>query len=594
MRSPYAWVMLASLPPLLLPTPRALKLTGGAVSVRINPDVIGSIDTGGVAGASLGADGYRLTISRDAPHVRLLVHSEAGLRHGRATLRQLTRQYGSNLPCLDIHDAPAFPTRGVMLDVSRDKVPTMATLDDAARSFADLKLNHLQLYTEHTFAYAGHDEVWLDCSPVTPDEARNLDRSCRKLGITLAPNQNCFGHLHKWLKLHRYAHLAETQGDWVFMEWPRSGPFSLCPSEPGSIALVRDMLQQLCPCFDAPMVNIGCDETFDIGQGRSRDAAAARGKASVYFDFVDQIAAEARTLGKRPMMWADIALSHPELLGRFPSDAIGLAWGYEPDSDFVEWCNLLGQHGIEPWVCPGTSSWRSITGRTRERRQNLANAGRAAAHGATGYLVTDWGDMGHHQHWPIALNSIAHAAQAAWNPGVPADLRAVSLHVFGDESLELAGWLDRLGDVDVHLRLVGGGASLDAPKPIRNATAMFRDLHRADPLPNPIPSTIEMWEHAAANLLECESSVPASLDRESLLGREVAHTLLTARLAVEHALATRRGCSTALRDWIVDLSRHVLADHETLWLERNRVGGLSRSAAHYQRLVLRMMQLGDG
>lgn len=495
---------------------------------------------------------------------------------------------------MEIEDSPAFATRGVMLDVSRDKVPTMAMLEEAAQAFAALKLNHLQLYTEHTFAYAGHDEVWLDCSPVTPDEARELDASCKKIGITLAPNQNCFGHLHKWLKLHRYAHLAETQGDWVFMEWPRFGPFSLCPSEPGSIELVRDMLTQLCPCFDAPMVNIGCDETFDVGQGRSYEAAQKRGKAAVYFDFVEQIAGIARALGKRPMMWADIALSHPEMLDRFPKDAIGLAWGYEPDSDFVEWCELLGGQGIEPWVCPGTSSWRSITGRTTERRANIDNAGKAAKHGATGYLVTDWGDMGHHQHWPIALNAIAHAAQAAWNPNVAADPRAVSLHVFGDESLELGQWLDTLGDVDLHLRAIGGGASLEDPKPIRNATAMFRDLHRADPLPSPIPSTIEMWEHAAANLLTCESTVPTTLERESLVGQEIAHTLATARLALEHALATRRACSPALRDWMVDLSRHVHSEHEKLWLSRNRVGGLSRSASHYQRLVSRMRQLGRG
>jgi len=524
--------------------------------------------------------------------VRLLVQTEAGLRHGRETLRQLIRQYGTNLPCLEIHDAPAFATRGVMLDVSREKVPTMETLREAATAFAALKLNHLQLYTEHAFAYAGHEEVWLDCSPITPVEARDYGSFCKKLGIALAPNQNCFGHLHKWLKLHRYAHLAETHGDWVFMEWPRSGPFSLCPSDPGSIGLVRDMLSQLCPCFEAGMVNIGCDETFDIGQGRSRDAVEKQGRAAVYFEFVERIAAVARELGKRPMMWADIALSHPEMLDRFPKDAIGLAWGYEPDSDFAHWCDLLSEQGIESWVCPGTSSWRSITGRTSERRANISHASAAIKHGASGYLVTDWGDMGHHQHWPIALNAVAHAAQAAWNPDAALDPRAVSLHVFNDESLELAGWLDTLGDVDAHLRAVGGGTSLEDAKPIRNASALFRDLHRADPLPNPIPSTIEMWEQAASNLLACESSVPATLKRDSLIGEEVAQTLATARLAVEHALVSRRGCSVPLRDWIVDLARHVEKEHNHLWLMRNRPGGLSRSASHYSRLVDRMMLLG--
>src|SRR5262249_14644528 len=160
--------------------------------------------------------------------------------------------------------------------------------------------NHLQLYTEHTFAYEGHDEVWADFSPVTPAEARELDEYSGKRGVRLAANQNCFGHLHRWLRLQKYAHLAETHGDWVFMEWPRSGPFSLCPIEPGSIELVRDMLGQLLPCFTTPLVNIGCDETFDVGQGRSREAVAARGpggSAAVYFDFVREVARIAHSHG---------------------------------------------------------------------------------------------------------------------------------------------------------------------------------------------------------------------------------------------------------------------------------------------------------
>jgi len=51
--------------------------------------------------------------------------------------------------------------RGAMLDISRDKVPTMATLYGLVDLLADPTVNHLQLYTEHTFAYARHREVWV-------------------------------------------------------------------------------------------------------------------------------------------------------------------------------------------------------------------------------------------------------------------------------------------------------------------------------------------------------------------------------------------------------------------------------------------------
>ncbi|MFN9976234.1 MAG: family 20 glycosylhydrolase, partial [Phycisphaerae bacterium] len=243
----------------------------------------------------------------------------AGLRHGAATLGQILRQYGSTMPAMQIGDEPVLANRGVMLDISRDRVPTMEHLREIVNTLAVLKCNHLQLYTEHTFAYAGHEEVWRDASPMTGEEYRTLDGWCRELGITLVANQNCFGHLAAWLKKPRYMSMAEIDSlekVWKFMEWPRPGPFSLCPTDPRSIELVRDMLGQLLPHFSSKQVNINCDETFDVGQGRSEQLVRERGGAPVYFDFVDQVLACVKEHGFKPMFWADIALSHPEQIGR--------------------------------------------------------------------------------------------------------------------------------------------------------------------------------------------------------------------------------------------------------------------------------------
>ncbi|MBA3938900.1 MAG: family 20 glycosylhydrolase, partial [Planctomycetes bacterium] len=302
-----------------------------------------------------GSEAYRLRI--DTRRIHLAAHGEAGMRQGLHTLVQLITQYGRRLPCLLIEDAPVFAVRGVMLDVSRDRVPTMAHLLETVDQLAGWKINHLQLYTEHTFAYAGHEEVWREASPLTADEMRTLDAHCRAHGIELAANQNCFGHLASWLKHPRYAPLGEIAPD---AEWDfnglvmRRGPFSLCPGDPRALALVEDLLGQLLPTVAGPLVNIGCDETFDLGQGRSKDEVARRGRAAVYLEFVRAICAVVRRHGKRPMFWADIALEHPEALAELPADLIGLAWGYEPDAPFARWCQQLRAAGREVWVCPGT------------------------------------------------------------------------------------------------------------------------------------------------------------------------------------------------------------------------------------------------
>ena len=94
---------------------------------------------------------------------------------------------------LQIDDKPDFANRGVMLDISRDKVPTMETLYKQIDILAECKINQIQLYTEHTFAYDNHKVVWQNASPMTPEQILDLDQYCRDRHIELVPNQNSFG-----------------------------------------------------------------------------------------------------------------------------------------------------------------------------------------------------------------------------------------------------------------------------------------------------------------------------------------------------------------------------------------------------------------
>ena len=74
--------------------------------------------------------------------------------------------------------------------------------------------------------------------------------------------------------------------------------------------------------------------------------------------------------------------------------------------------DVLGRY----YVCPGTSSWNSIMGRTENALLNIFRACESAvAHGAEGMLVTDWGDNGHLQTLPVSYTGILAAADFSWN-----------------------------------------------------------------------------------------------------------------------------------------------------------------------------------
>jgi len=96
-----------------------------------------------------------------------------------------------------------------MLDVSRCKVPTMDTLYSLIDLLAQLRINELQLYIEHTFAFEKHDAVWKDSSPFSGREIQLIDQYCKDRFIELVPNLNSFGHFERWLRHDQYKHLAE-------------------------------------------------------------------------------------------------------------------------------------------------------------------------------------------------------------------------------------------------------------------------------------------------------------------------------------------------------------------------------------------------
>ena len=323
-------------------------------------------------------------------------------------------------PCV-LEDAPAFARRGFMLDISRDRVPTMDWTKWLVERLAKLRYNELQLYTEHTFAYAAHRAVWEHASPFTAEEIRELDDFCRARHIELVPNQNTFGHMERWLKHGSYRPLAECPDGFAH---PESGehypPMTLHPDE-ASLSLVAGLLDELLPCFRSGRVNVGGDEPWELGLGRSRERARVEGKHRAYLDYMKRVFALAEAHGRAPQFWADIVLEKPELVAELPGNAIPAIWGYESDHPFDTQCAEVARAGFAGRfsVVPGTSTWNSFAGRLDNAARNIeaaATAGRA--HGADGLLLTAWGDLGHHAPYATLYPPLILGAQHAW--GTPA------------------------------------------------------------------------------------------------------------------------------------------------------------------------------
>lgn len=511
--------------------------------------------------------------------ISLEAADEAGMFYGLQTLKQILKEYGAFIPGFTISDEPDFPNRGVMLDVSRCKVPKMETLYGLIDWFASMKMNQVQLYMEHTFAFSAHEKIWYDASPFSAEEIIMLDAYCAERFVELVPNFNSFGHFERWLRHDEYKHLAECPDGFENPWGGRSGYGTTLKPDKESLKLLDLLYAEFLPNFSSKQFNVGCDETWELGKGWSKKLCEKKGNTRVYLDFLLKIDELTRKHGRRMMFWGDIILHNPELIKELPKDIVALNWGYEATHPYNKQAKSFAEAGVPFYVCPGTSSWNSLTGRTNNCLQNLKNASKnGSKFGAEGYLNTDWGDGGHHQYQPLSYIGYAGGAAASWNgkSNLECDVPAyLNREVFKDKTGETGNILYEMGNTYELLE-----------HKIENNT-IFNRLLFSNEVEKKLENVSKRELKASLNRLEELSSriskaAPTANDA-ALLKAELMNNIKMAMLGIKKGIAflEKDGNLSSLRD---ELDR-VVSQHEDLWLSRNRRGGLRESSDRLRNVL---------
>ena len=246
---------------MIWPPPQRVELSDHLVTAAaVAPTVVGDCD--------LPAEGYRITL-RDSD-VFVEATDDAGARHAQSTLAQLHADFGAALPVGIIEDWPAIAVRGVMLDVSRCRVPSLETLKLLFGRLASWKINHVELYLEHTFAYANHEDVWRDASPYTAAELRELDDYAHGLGIELTGQQNCLGHMERWLKHDRYKPLAISPDGFTAPWGQELPPMTADPTIPARWRWPASCSASCYRTCAAGAAHVGLDEPWELAQRSSQ------------------------------------------------------------------------------------------------------------------------------------------------------------------------------------------------------------------------------------------------------------------------------------------------------------------------------------
>ncbi|MGK3208052.1 beta-N-acetylhexosaminidase [Amycolatopsis sp. MEPSY49] len=318
--------------------PRPSIHSGPAIRLDLTPD------------GNHGPEGYELDVT---PTGALLTAStEAGLRNGVQTLRQLAPLHGPpRLPCLHVRDAPRLPWRGVLLDVARHFLP-LAFL----REFVDLlalhKYNVLHLHltddqgwrieidgwprltevgawrTESMVGAAGSDVY--DGVPhggfYTQRELRELVAFAADRGVRVVPEIDLPGHVRS--ALAAYPELG-NRPDVRLPVWTAWGISpDILGVHDGALAFCREVLAQVADVFPVPYLHIGGDEcptTQWASNPVAREKAAQLGlrdTAELHPWFLSELHGFLAGLGRQAVCWDETG----HAAGRLPPEMVVTAW----------------------------------------------------------------------------------------------------------------------------------------------------------------------------------------------------------------------------------------------------------------------------
>lgn len=210
-------------------------------------------------------EGYHLFVRQAG--IKLTAPNPLGILHGLQTLLQLV-QAGTNgwiIPDVQIDDAPRFPWRGLLIDVSRHFMP-LSALERNIDGMAEVKLNvlHLHLSDDEGFRVQSKKcprltQYASDGLYYTQAQIRQLIAYARARGIRIVPEFDVPGHAVSWLVAYPKLSSGPAPTGLVRSEHDTLRP-PLDPTNPETYIIISKLFGEMEKLFSDAYFHIGGDE----------------------------------------------------------------------------------------------------------------------------------------------------------------------------------------------------------------------------------------------------------------------------------------------------------------------------------------------
>lgn len=280
-----------------------------------------------------------------------------------------------------------FKVKGYHIDL-RIQVIKMPALKAFVQKLKNNGINTLIMEWEATYPFQKYPLI-ANRYAYSKKEIDSFMKFCDSLQLDVIPLQQSFGHVEYILRNFRFANLREDQRDFS----------QVCPSEEaGDKALFTDLFSELAATHKSKYFHIGGDETYLLGHcEKCQKKVAEEGLSKLYIDHIRMLCDIVIKLGKIPVLWADIALKHPEEIKLLPKETVFIDWNYGWNlNQFGNLDNLL-KNGYEVWGAPAirSASDNYFFSNWKLHFNNLHDFIPAARNlGYTGMVLTSWSTTG--------------------------------------------------------------------------------------------------------------------------------------------------------------------------------------------------------
>ena len=346
---------------------------------------------------------YQLIITNK--DITITAISAQGLFYGVMSLIQLIEKSPTKeIRTAVITDWPDMEFRGISDDISRGQVSNLKNFKRIINFIARYKMNIYMPYLEDMLEFEEYPSIGVGRGRLSKSEVKEIVQYAEERYIDVIPAFQTLGHFENIL----------TQKEFVdYAEFP--GAASLAVTEAKTYTFIEEMLSEVFELFPSKYINIGADESYDVGSGKSKSLTKKIGRAKVHAEHYKKVFNFCKENGKEVMMYSDVILNHTDILELIPNDVTIIDWHYGANTSYSS-TDIFKNAGFKYIVSPSVWNFRTTFPTYQIALPNIKTIiGDGLLNGSSGMINSNWGDYGAETFKEFVLFGYAWSAQCSWN-----------------------------------------------------------------------------------------------------------------------------------------------------------------------------------